>query len=40
MKHFIIIPGGSSQELIGKAVSLFVHQLKDNWDVQQTVSEH
>lgn len=36
MEHFLIIPGGSSQELIGKAVSLFVHQLKDNWHVQQT----
>lgn len=40
MKHFIIIPGGSGQEFVGKAVALFVHQLKDHWNVQQAVSEH
>lgn len=41
MKHsMMMIPGSSSQELVGKAVSLFVHQLKDNWDMQQAESEH
>lgn len=40
LKHFVIIPRGSNQELIGKVISLFVHQLKGNQGVQKTESEH
>lgn len=40
MKHLIIIPRGTSQELIGKVTSLFVHQLKGNQGVQKAESEH
>lgn len=40
MKHFIITCRISSQELIGKVISLFVHQLKGNQGVQKAESEH
>lgn len=40
MKHFVIISRDSNQELIGKVISLFVHQLKGNQGVQKTEPEH